>query len=63
MNRMNVVGTVLTVAGVGGFILGVVTPYPGRSVSLVSVLVGITFISIGVMHPLDPLEPREETER
>ncbi|WP_201740282.1 hypothetical protein [Salinigranum halophilum] len=47
MNNLQTVGTVLTAAGVVGYLLGVFAPYPGRGFSVAGVMVGLTFLSIG----------------
>ena len=47
MNNLQAVGIALTVAGVVGYSIGVLAPYPGRGFSLTGVMVGLTFLSIG----------------
>ncbi len=47
MNSLQAVGVALTVAGVAGYVVGVVAPYPGRGFSMAGVMVGLTFLSIG----------------
>ena len=47
MNSLQAVGAALTVAGVCGYVLGVLAPYPGRGFSVAGVMVGLTFLSIG----------------
>lgn len=47
MNNLQAVGIALTVAGVVGYTIGVLAPYPGRGFSLTGVMVGLTFLSIG----------------
>lgn len=46
MNRGTLVGTALTVTGLGGYAFGVLTPYPGRAFSVTLVMVGITVIAM-----------------
>ena len=40
-------GGALTAAGVVGYLVGVVAPYPGRAFSVSGVMVGITLLAIG----------------
>lgn len=47
MNRMFGIGIFLTVLSLAGYLVGVFAPYPGRSVSLVGVMAGITMTAIG----------------
>lgn len=47
MNAMTGVGAVLTLAGFGAYVLGVMTPYPGRAFSVTALMVGITLAAIG----------------
>lgn len=47
MNYLRTIGIVLTVLGVVGYVVGTVEAYPGRSASVIGVMVGITFYSIG----------------
>ncbi|WP_276301005.1 hypothetical protein [Halorussus lipolyticus] len=47
MNTALVLGGALTLAGLGGYLAGVVAPYPGRAFSVAGVMVGITLLAIG----------------
>lgn len=47
MNYLRAAGAFLTVLGVVGYAMGTVEAYPGRSASVVGVMVGITFYAIG----------------
>lgn len=47
MNHVKVAGAVLTVAGLVGYVVGVLAPYPGRGFSLAGVMVGLTLLSVG----------------
>jgi hypothetical protein len=47
MNHVQTVGAALTVAGLVGYAIGVLAPYPGRGFSLTGVMVGITLLSVG----------------
>jgi hypothetical protein len=47
MHRVQALGTFFTVAGVVGYVVGVLAAYPGRAFSVAGVMVGITLISIG----------------
>ena len=47
MHRTRLVGTVLTLAGLVGYALGIATAYPGRAFSVTAVMVGIAFYAVG----------------
>ncbi|WP_435178695.1 hypothetical protein [Halorussus sp. AFM4] len=47
MNPSLAAGAALTVAGVVGYLVGVVEPYPGRAFSVTAVMVGVTLLAIG----------------
>ncbi|SDQ37168.1 hypothetical protein [Halopelagius longus] len=47
MNRLRTAGIALTVVGVVGYVAGTVEAYPGRSASVIGVMVGVTLYSIG----------------
>jgi hypothetical protein len=47
MRHVQTVGALLTVLGVVGYVLGILTPYPGRGFSVAGVMVGITLLSVG----------------
>lgn len=47
MNRELTAGSVLTGLSLLGYGLGVVAPYPGRSASIVGLMVGVTLVAIG----------------
>ena len=47
MNRVQVVGAVLTVAGVAGYVIGVIEAYPGRAFSVTGAMVGLTLLAVG----------------
>jgi hypothetical protein len=47
MNSLQTAGVVLTLAGVAGYAVGVLAPYPGRGFSVAGVMVGVTFLSLG----------------
>ena len=40
-------GVALSVVGLGGYALGVRVAYPGRSLSVAALMVGITLVAIG----------------
>ena len=46
MHRQRLAGVVLFVAGLLGYVAGVFVAYPGRSLSLVAIMVGITLAGI-----------------
>lgn len=47
MNGTLAVGVALTAVGVAGYVVGVVSPYPGRALSIVGVMVGVTLLAVG----------------
>lgn len=47
MQRLRLAGAVVTVAGLGGYVAGTAAAYPGRSLSLTAVMVGLTLVAIG----------------
>jgi hypothetical protein len=47
MNRQFGVGVVLLVGGLAGYAAGLAGPYPGRSLSVTAVMVGVTLAAIG----------------
>jgi hypothetical protein len=47
MRHTRSVGILLTALGVAGYAIGVAAPYPGRSASIVGVMVGVTLYAIG----------------
>lgn len=47
MDTVRTAGVALTVLGVAGYLVGVSTPYPGRSFSLTVVMVGVTLAAVG----------------
>lgn len=46
MNGLLTAGIVLTGLGVLGYATGIVIPYPGRSLSVTALMIGITLIAI-----------------
>lgn len=48
MARTLSIGLLLTAGGLVGYLAGVAIPYPGRSLSLTVVMVGITIAAVGV---------------
>lgn len=44
-------GAALTLAGIAGYLLGVVVAYPGRSLSVTAVMVGLTVAAVGYSSP------------
>lgn len=40
-------GTMLSVAGIAGYIVGILAPYPGRSLSIAGIMAGVTLTAIG----------------
>jgi len=47
MRRTRAVGIALTTLAVVGYAVGVAAPYPGRSVTLIGAMVGVTLYAIG----------------
>lgn len=47
MNRTRGIGLLVTIGGLAGYLVGVQTPYPGRELSLVAVMIGITITVVG----------------
>lgn len=47
MNLPLVAGAALSVAGLGGYVLGVTVAYPGRSFSVTALMAGITLVAVG----------------
>ncbi|WP_436930459.1 hypothetical protein [Halosimplex halobium] len=45
------VGLALTAAGTVGYAVAVAAPYPGRSLSVTAVMVGVTLAAIGRSKP------------
>lgn len=48
MNQTLIIGVISTVVGLIGYMLGVIVPYPGRAFTVAGVMVGVTFLSIGL---------------
>ena len=47
MNRTRIDGAVLAVAGLVGYVLGILSPYPGRAFAVTGVMVGVTLFFVG----------------
>jgi len=47
MDRLRFLGVALVVAGLLGYVVGVVQAYPGRALSVTGVMVGITLVAVG----------------
>lgn len=47
MNRPTLLGALCTALSFGGYVLGVLDPYGGRSLTITGMLVGLTLIAIG----------------
>ncbi|MGQ4554467.1 hypothetical protein [Halobellus sp. GM3] len=47
MRRTRVLGIGLTALAVVGYAIGIAAPYPGRSASIVGVMVGVTLYAVG----------------
>lgn len=54
MNTVSVAGGALTLAGLAGYLVGVVAPYPGRAFSVTGVMAGITLVAIGASAEASP---------
>jgi len=51
MDRVTWLGVACTGLGLVGYLVGVLTPYPGRELTIVAVLVGVTLLSVGGAIP------------
>lgn len=47
MNQHTLFGSLCTALSLGGYFVALVEPYPGRSLSLTGILVGLTLLAIG----------------
>ena len=47
MNVALALGLVLTLAGLVAYVVGILTPYPARSLSVTAVIIGITLAAVG----------------
>lgn len=47
MDRTTAAGLAITLAGLVGYVLGVLAPYPGRGFSLTGLMVGLTLVAVG----------------
>jgi len=47
MKRLRTAGVALAALAVGGYAVGITTPYPGRSLSVTLFLVGATLAGVG----------------
>lgn len=47
MQRIGLVGVACTLIGLIGYALAVVEPYPGRELTLILILVGVTMAAVG----------------
>ncbi|WP_164974778.1 hypothetical protein [Halegenticoccus tardaugens] len=47
MDRALTAGVVLTGAGLVGYAVGLVAPYPGRAFSVTGVMIGVTLLAVG----------------
>lgn len=57
MNRVSAAGAFLAAAGVGGYGLGVLVEYPGRSFSLTLLMAGIALFAMARAFESDGVEP------
>ena len=46
MDETLLAGGALLVGGVAGYVLGIVRPYPGRSLSITAAMVGLTLLAV-----------------
>ncbi|MFC4551596.1 MULTISPECIES: hypothetical protein [Halorussus] len=54
MNSALAAGVALTAAGLVGYLVGILAPYPGRAFSVTGVMVGITLLAIGSAERAEP---------
>lgn len=47
MNQYTLLGGLCTVLSLGGYLLALVEPYPGKSLTVAGILVGLTLLAIG----------------
>lgn len=47
MHRELVLGSLLLTGGLVGYVLGVVRPFPGRELTIPSIMLGLLLVSIG----------------
>jgi len=47
MERSTILGFVLSIAGIAGYVAGIYAEYPGRAFSTTAVMTGITLVAIG----------------
>lgn len=47
MNQQTLFGSLCTALSLGGYLVALVEPYPGQSLTLSGILVGLTLIAIG----------------
>ena len=47
MNRLVAAGVLLTLGGLGGYLVGIFLAYPGRAFSITSLMVGISLLALG----------------
>ena len=50
MDRLLLVGTAALCVGAVGYAVGVFVPYPGRSLSLTALMVGLALVVVGRTH-------------
>ncbi|WP_197424962.1 hypothetical protein [Natronomonas sp. CBA1123] len=46
MDSLATLGPLLVVVGVAGYVVGIATPYPGRSFALTALMVGVTLLVV-----------------
>lgn len=46
MDRTYLAAVALTALSIGGYVVGVVAPYPGREASIVGLFVGVTLVAV-----------------
>ena len=47
MNRLVAAGVLLTLGGVGAYLVGIFLAYPGRAFSITALMVGISLLALG----------------
>lgn len=48
MNTATAAGLGVTLAGLVGYLLGVIAVYPGRAFTVTAVMIGITLLAVGI---------------
>ena len=47
MNGLRVIGGVLSIGALAGYVLGTVVAYPGRAWTIALLMIGVTLVAVG----------------